>query len=128
MPQAAQAMLITDSLLYNGKHMLTMGIYFNARKFGNFPVGLVEQKIKNETLFAIYNSVGFANGNEPMTIQIKNPKPYHLRIIDVQGRVVYNKQNEMLQSDILPDGFTSGMYILQVIQEGETYSQRIARF
>ncbi len=128
MPQAANAMLVTDSLLYNGSHMLTMGIYFNARKFGNFPVGIAETKWKNESIFTVYNSIGFANGSGEMAIRMKNTQPYELRIIDLHGRLVYKLENQALETAISPAGLESGMYVMQIIQEGKTYSQRVARF
>jgi len=128
MPEAAQMMLTTDSLLYGGKHMLTMGVYFNERKFGDFPVGLSTQSNMETKPFEIFNSLGFANGTGSVTIQFNDANEYDISFTNMHGKLIHQSNNISIMYSLDAKGLDAGIYILSITTKNKTWHHKLVKF
>lgn len=127
MPEAAQMMLTTDSLLYEGKHMLTMGIYFNERKFGDFPVGLNTLVQASDSPFDIFNTIGFANGNSSAFIEFNNNDNYSIEMVNMLGKQILKQENIKHQFEISPMGLDAGLYFLKITVGNKHWTHKLIK-
>jgi hypothetical protein len=127
MPQAAQMMLDTDSLLFDGRHKLLMGYFFNRREFGIFPES-VESIHSLPSWFTLYNSLGFALGEGQLIIHHTGEQPYQLMIYDINGKEIFTGSISNGDQEITPDHFNSGLYVIKILEKGNCYTQKLVRF
>ena len=126
MPQAAQVMLDTDSILFGGRHRLIMGYYYNLRHFGTFPQG-IQSVAGMPSWIRLINTAGFADGESKAIIQNNSNAAYQLQIIDLTGKTILNQFVNEANFSLVPDQFKSGMYILQITQNGNLFTQKLVR-
>ncbi len=126
MPQAAQILLDTDSILFDGRHRLTMGYFFNLREFGVFPQS-VQTLNQMPTWLHILNTMGFAMGESAIELHNESGKPYHLMIHDLNGKEIENTLVESNRYLLSPEFFTGGLYVITIAKNGEMYKQKIIR-
>lgn len=123
MPQAAQLYMQADSILFNKAHAWKIGPVFNARKMGNFDVGLAEQALALKRL-VIQNSAAFALGTGNAVVDI--PFAINYTVTDIQGRIIEQKSSDgkiVLQ----PETFTQGVYILTIRSDAGQTSLKFVR-
>lgn len=112
MPQAAKLMYDADSILNGGINRWVLAEEFNARKFGSFPSGLGNIELDENIL--VLNTEGFASGNAPARINLRNTSAtLSVLVTDIQGRVVFNAFDST-EVIINPDLFAPGAYFAQV--------------
>jgi hypothetical protein len=59
-----------------------------------------------------------------LTIQIKNPLSYTMRIIDIEGKEVFNSIIHSTYK-LITEEFKKGIYILEISNKESIYSQKI---
>ena len=96
------------SLFQNPSEMLAERIDLNSKKFGIniFPNPFIENfTITNETnssaIFEIYN---------------------------LEGKLILRKENSFLQNDISTEGWANGTYIVKIIGQSRTITQRVVKY
>lgn len=123
MPQAAQLYMQADSILFNKTFALQIGPIFNARKLGNFDVGLTEQARALKRL-VIQNSAAFALGTGNAVVDI--PFATNYTVTDMQGRVIEQKSSDG-KITLQPETFTPGVYILSIRSDAGQTSLKFVR-
>lgn len=126
MPEACELMLIADSILYNGQNRLMMGYFFNERKFGNFPMSVRSSTAPK--YYRLLNTAAFATGQNPLTIEMTNAAAFDVVLTDMTGKTRLSLRQQYLSAEIKPDELPAGIYILTVIQNGQSRSEKIIRY
>lgn len=127
MPQAAQLLLDVDSILFGGVHRQTMGIYFNQRKFGTFPVS-VSNPASLPRGFSLINTHGFSMGESKALVHWEQKEAIRIRIYDISGRIKLDWLNIQDEYVLDPALFTTGIYILSIENNGQVFNQKLIRF
>ena len=124
MPQAAQLMYDTDSIINNSQNRWLLAEEFVARKLGDFYTG-VKELVLDEKM-SIYNTFGFANGTAPTSIKPNQNGTFDVKLFDVNGKLILSKNN-INQLNLNPNDFSLGMYVLYITYNGQTGYLKLSR-
>jgi hypothetical protein len=128
MPQAAQAIIKSDSLLYNAAHVLTLGWFFTQRQFGDFPIGIRSSAKQIDKPYQLLQSYGFATGNQPMILNFSQAVPAQISIYNHAGVLQQQFQTNEDTTQISPEQFKSGVYFMHITIHGQTYHHRFIKY
>lgn len=128
MPQAAQAIIKSDSLLYNAANVLKLGWFFTQRQFGDFPIGIRNSVHQLERPYQVLQSYGFANGTQPMILQFTSPAEAQIAVYNHAGVLVQVIEAKDGNVELSPDVFKSGVYFMHVTVNGQTYHHRFIKY
>jgi hypothetical protein len=126
MPQMALVMLKVDTVMWNADHA---GLIYNCfvergiLAFGNS----VDNKIKEE-LFSILNSGAFASGTDAMQIKTNSENVFSTAVYSVSGQLIQRFDNIKNTISISPEYFSSGVYILELRQNGKNYHYKFSKW
>jgi uncharacterized protein YxeA len=124
MPQAAQLMYDTDSIINNSQNRWLLAEEFVNRKLGDFYTGVKELAL-NENI-SIYNTFGFANGTAPASIKPNQNGTFDMQLFDINGKLILSKNN-INQLELNPQDFGLGMYVLHLTYNGQIGYLKLSR-
>jgi hypothetical protein len=124
MPQAAQLMYDTDSIINNSQNRWLLAEEFVNRKLGNFYTG-VKEFVLDEKM-SIYNTFGFANGTAPASVKLNQNGTFDVKLFDINGKLILSKNN-INQLELKPQDYGLGMYVLNVTYNGQTDYLKLIR-
>jgi hypothetical protein len=124
-PQFAELFIQADSILYKKYHYATIKNSFFNRKL--IPSVSVED-IDNEQFVKIQNSQGFALNNESIVIQMPTSAPFNVSVLDIQGRTVFEMQNNIQTALLHPAQFQKGIYIVKINVGNKVFNYKITKF
>lgn len=124
MPQAARMMYDADSIMNNKVHLVELANEFNARKFGNFPVGLNDIAFDRD--FSLLNTLAFAQGTGDANLSTKQGGVFAIEVIDVNGR----KINSMEGSSVVlkTDDYRPGIYFVSITFNGRSGYHKLVKY
>lgn len=125
MPEAAQIMYDLDSVLYDGNNRGFLSMVFNARKLGNFPVGLNHYQLTN--VVDVINSAAFANNTGHVQFINNDQTSIEIEVTDLKGNLVVKKQ-ALAEISLNPAEFESGMYVVRINTSKGQGTYKLARF
>ena len=85
------------------------------------PVSINE--VKNDFSFNIFPNPNFIGGN--ISIQLKSNQPFHFALIDLMGRTVFEKRNQLNHQLQIPSFLSEGHYWVKIEQNGQEGIQSI---
>lgn len=109
--QAAQLFMQADSLLYGKSNSWKMGKYFVDRELGDFSTS-VSSVYGSPLSFTVINSVGFAEGESPLTIVFPYSGHKTIQVFDLTGKRVLSQRLESDKYTIHPDQLQKGVYLI----------------
>jgi hypothetical protein len=124
-PQFAELFIQADSILYKKYHYATIKNSFFNRKL--IPSVSVED-VDNEQFVKIQNSQGFALNNESIVIQMPTSAPFNVSVLDIQGRTVFEMQNNIQTALLHPAQFQKGIYIVKINVGNKVFNYKITKF
>ncbi|MBP9688449.1 MAG: T9SS type A sorting domain-containing protein [Bacteroidia bacterium] len=125
MPQAAQLMYDTDSIINNGINRWLLAEEFVARKLGDFYTNTNEYLLENN--FIIANTLAFASGTDLASIKLKQTGTFNVQIFDANGRSVLN-QNTVDEVRLNPANYNTGIYLAHITYKGKTTYFKLIRY
>jgi hypothetical protein len=124
-PQFANLFIQADSILYNKYHYGSIKNSFVNRKIIN---GLSTEELLNGNFIKITNTIGFAQDNELLTIQIPSSQKYKVSVTDIQGKEIMFFDNQFESTNISPIGFNRGLYILNISIGNKNFNYKIIKY
>jgi hypothetical protein len=124
-PQFANLFIQADSILYNKYHFGSIKNSFVNRKIIK---GLSTEEVLDRNYIKISNTLGFANANEFLTIQIPSSQKYKVSVTDIQGKEIMFFDNQFQSTNISPIGFNPGLYILNVSIGNKNFNYKIIKY
>lgn len=124
-PQFANMFIQADSILYNKYHYGSIKNSFVNRKIIN---GLSTEELLNVNFIKITNTIGFAQDNELLTIQIPSSQKYKVSVTDIQGKEIMFFDNQFESTNISPIGFNRGLYILNISIGNKNFNYKIIKY
>lgn len=124
-PQFANMFIQADSILYNKYHYGSIKNSFVNRKIIN---GLSTEELLNGNFIKITNTIGFAQDNELLTIQIPSSQKYKVSVTDIQGKEIMFFDNQFESTNISPIGFNRGLYILNISIGNKNFNYKIIKY
>lgn len=132
MAQAAQLYIKTDDLINEGQNYTELCWIFKDKGFVQScttprPNNLLGIKTpKTNSSIILLNTLSFAQGIEPLTIRSKSE--FNINIYDIGGNLIYHKERNQFDTNISPDLFKIGIYVIRIKNKEEEFSTRIIRF
>jgi hypothetical protein len=124
-PQFANLFIQADSILFNKYHYGSIKNSFVNRKIIN---GLSTEELLNGNFIKITNTLGFAQDNELLTIQIPSSQKYKVSVTDIQGKEIMFLDNQFESTNISPIGFNPGLYILNITIGNKNFNYKIIKY
>jgi hypothetical protein len=124
-PQFANLFIQADSILFNKYHYGSIKNSFVNRKIIN---GLSAEELLDENFLKITNTIGFANVNEFLSIQIPSSQKYKVSVTDIQGKEIMFLDNQFESTNISPIGFNPGLYILNITIGNKNFNYKIIKY
>jgi hypothetical protein len=124
-PQFANLFIQADSILFNKYHYGSIKNSFVNRKIIN---GLSAEELLDENFLKITNTIGFANVNEFLSIQIPSSQKYKVSVTDIQGKEIIFLDNQFESTNISPIGFNPGLYILNITIGNKNFNYKIIKY
>ncbi|MFY7734676.1 MAG: T9SS type A sorting domain-containing protein [Bacteroidia bacterium] len=124
-PQFANLFIQADSILFNKYHYGSIKNSFVNRKIIN---GLSAEELLNGNFIKITNTIGFAQDNELLTIQIPSSQKYKVSVTDIQGKEIMFFDNQFESTNISPIGFNRGLYILNISIGNKNFNYKIIKY
>ncbi len=124
-PQFANMFIQADSILFNKYHYGSIKNSFVNRKIIN---GLSAEELLNGNFIKITNTIGFAQDNELLTIQIPSSQKYKVSVTDIQGKEIMFFDNQFESTNISPIGFNRGLYILNISIGNKNFNYKIIKY
>jgi hypothetical protein len=124
-PQFANLFIQADSILFNKYHYGSIKNSFVNRKIIN---GLSAEELLDENFLKITNTIGFANANEFLSIQIPSSQKYKVSVTDIQGKEIMFLDNQFESTNISPIGFNPGLYILNITIGNKNFNYKIIKY
>jgi hypothetical protein len=124
-PQFENLFIQADSILYNKYHYGSIKNSFVNRKIIN---GLSTEELLNGNFIKITNTIGFAQDNELLTIQIPSSQKYKVSVTDIQGKEIMFFDNQFESTNISSIGFNPGLYILNISIGNKNFKYKIIKY
>jgi len=125
MPQAAQAFLQADTLLFDGAHFGPIRQRMFNRGLLPWGVGVAEQPATTAQRFQLLGTADFATGNGAMVVVGK--APFTIELVDALGRTLRTATSTTDQLHISSIGLAAGIYVLTVRNAGAVESFKVVR-
>jgi hypothetical protein len=130
LPEAALYVLKADTLLFNGINVSSICAQFQLRNILNsncLPVSIA--KIPNSPLCQLANSIGFAKGENSLSILFPSFTNGIYTISDMTGKVVSKELFTSSKNIIIsPEKFQAGIYLLTLKIGTQTQTFKIAKW
>ncbi|MBP8916355.1 MAG: hypothetical protein KBF42_06550, partial [Chitinophagales bacterium] len=119
MPDAAQIILASEESIFGGLYYEEVYNALDAR--GLMTVVATENLNSNQTI-QFKNTYGFSFNNEPLMIELPEYQNYTLNVYGIDGRMVYSENGRDKIIEFSPGKFALGMFVVEVITDGEVGS------
>ena len=128
LPSAAYYVLQADDLINNGANKWTICNHFKSKNLLSwdcYPTST--SNISRETLFTVKNSLAFSQGTGNLYIDFGVQKNTNIQLFDINGRLLFNKQQSNEQFNLSPSELISGVYFLKLQNKNGTETVKLVR-
>ena len=130
LPEAAMYVLKADTLLFNGMNTPNICAHFQLRNILNsncLPVSIAE--IQNSPVCQLVNTMGFAKGENSLSILFPNYTNGSYVITDMTGKTIAKELFRLSKNlAISPEKLQAGIYLLTLKIGTQTQTYKIAKW